>query len=81
MTFRTHESYIRRRDKWRSDQISIDCSSYLEAKLYPHNCGKCDSEVVAAIERYAVSGDLLEFEGLIEVARTSGKLRYPLRET
>ena len=29
-----------------------------------HNCGKCDSEVVAAIERYAVSGDLLEFDGL-----------------
>ena len=29
-----------------------------------HNCGACDGEVVAAIERYAVSGDLLEFEGL-----------------
>ena len=29
-----------------------------------HNCGSCDSEVVAAIERYAVSGSLLEFEGL-----------------
>jgi len=29
-----------------------------------HNCGKCDSEVVAAIERYAVSGDLLEFDGI-----------------
>ena len=29
-----------------------------------HNCGKCDSEVVAAIERYSVSGDLLELEGL-----------------
>ena len=29
-----------------------------------HNCGACDAEVVAAIERYAVSGSLLEFEGL-----------------
>tara|TARA_Y100000768_G_scaffold378080_1_gene352076 strand:+ start:1125 stop:2291 length:1167 start_codon:yes stop_codon:yes gene_type:complete len=29
-----------------------------------HNCGSCDSEVVAAIERYAVSGDLEEFTGL-----------------
>jgi uncharacterized Fe-S cluster-containing MiaB family protein len=29
-----------------------------------HNCGSCDSEVVAAIERYAVSGELEEFAGL-----------------
>ena len=29
-----------------------------------HNCGSCDSEVVAAIERYSVSGDLSEFTGL-----------------
>ncbi len=29
-----------------------------------HNCGSCDADVVAAIERYAVSGDLLEFDGL-----------------
>ena len=29
-----------------------------------HNCGSCDAEVVAAIERYAVSGSLLEFDGL-----------------
>lgn len=29
-----------------------------------HNCGECDADVVAAIERYAVSGDLLEFDGL-----------------
>ena len=29
-----------------------------------HNCGACDAEVVAAIERYAVSGELAEFEGL-----------------
>ncbi|MDP6011718.1 MAG: hypothetical protein QF707_07995, partial [Candidatus Poseidoniaceae archaeon] len=29
-----------------------------------HNCGSCDKHVVAAIERYSVSGDLLEFEGL-----------------
>jgi radical SAM enzyme (TIGR01210 family) len=29
-----------------------------------HNCGACDSEVVAAIERYAVSGELQEFDGL-----------------
>ena len=29
-----------------------------------HNCGKCDSEVVAAIERYAVSGSLDEFTGI-----------------
>lgn len=29
-----------------------------------HNCGECDSEVAAAIERYSVSGDLLEFAGL-----------------
>ncbi len=29
-----------------------------------HNCGKCDKEVVAAIERYSVSGSLGEFKGL-----------------
>ncbi|MCH1540281.1 MAG: archaeosine biosynthesis radical SAM protein RaSEA [Candidatus Poseidonia sp.] len=29
-----------------------------------HNCGQCDGEVVAAIERYAVSGSLNEFDGL-----------------
>jgi len=29
-----------------------------------HNCGSCDGEVVAAIERYAVSGSLLEFDGI-----------------
>ncbi|MAN06631.1 MAG: TIGR01210 family radical SAM protein [Euryarchaeota archaeon] len=29
-----------------------------------HNCGDCDSDVVAAIERYSVSGDLIDLEGL-----------------
>ena len=29
-----------------------------------HNCGSCDSEVVAAIERYSVSGDVHEFSHL-----------------
>ena len=29
-----------------------------------HNCGSCDSEVVAAIERYSVSGVTEEFEGI-----------------
>ena len=29
-----------------------------------HNCGQCDKEVAAAIERYSVSGSLLEFDGL-----------------
>ncbi len=29
-----------------------------------HNCGECDPEVVAAIERYAVSGSLEEFTGI-----------------
>ncbi len=29
-----------------------------------HNCGKCDREVAAAIERYSVSLDLAEFSGL-----------------
>ena len=29
-----------------------------------HNCGACDAEVASAIERYAVSTDLAEFEGL-----------------
>ena len=29
-----------------------------------HNCGQCDSEVVAAIERYSVSGDTEEFSYL-----------------
>jgi radical SAM enzyme (TIGR01210 family) len=29
-----------------------------------HNCGKCDKHVVAAIERYSVSGDMREFVGL-----------------
>ncbi len=29
-----------------------------------HNCGKCDEDVVAAIERFSVSADLREFEDL-----------------
>jgi len=29
-----------------------------------HNCGKCDKEVVAAIERYSVSKELDEFSSL-----------------
>tara|TARA_B100002051_G_C16690197_1_gene615062 strand:+ start:330 stop:1478 length:1149 start_codon:yes stop_codon:yes gene_type:complete len=29
-----------------------------------HNCGKCDREVAAAIERYSVSADIREFEGI-----------------
>ncbi len=29
-----------------------------------HNCGNCDKEVVAAIERYSVSGDICEISGL-----------------
>ena len=29
-----------------------------------HNCGSCDSEVVAAIERYSVSGETVEFDHL-----------------
>ena len=29
-----------------------------------HNCGSCDAEVVAAIERYSVSADIREFAGL-----------------
>ncbi len=29
-----------------------------------HNCGQCDKHVAAAIERYSVSGSLLEFEGI-----------------
>ena len=29
-----------------------------------HNCGKCDSDVVSAIERYSVSGDVMEFSNL-----------------
>jgi radical SAM enzyme (TIGR01210 family) len=29
-----------------------------------HNCGSCDREIVAAIERYSVSGDVAEFAGI-----------------
>jgi radical SAM enzyme (TIGR01210 family) len=29
-----------------------------------HNCGQCDQEVAAAIERYSVSADLIEFNGI-----------------
>ena len=29
-----------------------------------HNCGECDKNVAAAIERYSVSNDIIEFEGL-----------------
>ena len=29
-----------------------------------HNCGKCDKHVGAAIERYSVSGEISEFDGL-----------------
>ena len=29
-----------------------------------HNCGSCDEEVAAAIERFSVSGDTIEFNGL-----------------
>ena len=30
-----------------------------------HNCGTCDREAAAAIERYSVSADLREFEGIV----------------
>ena len=29
-----------------------------------HNCGDCDADVVAAIERYSVSGDIHDLDGL-----------------
>jgi len=29
-----------------------------------HNCGECDREVAAAIERYSVSADIREFDGI-----------------
>ena len=29
-----------------------------------HNCGSCDSDVVAAIERYSVSSNLTEFSNI-----------------
>ena len=29
-----------------------------------HNCGECDREVAAAIERYSVSADIRDFEGI-----------------
>ncbi len=29
-----------------------------------HNCGKCDQDIAAAIERYSVSADIQEFDGI-----------------
>ena len=29
-----------------------------------HNCGECDQDVAAAIERYSVSADIQEFDGI-----------------
>ena len=29
-----------------------------------HNCGECDEDVAAAIERYSVSADIREFDGI-----------------
>ena len=40
-----------------------------------HNCGSCDSEVVA-IERYSVSGNLGEFNGLECECKKVWLLRY-----
>ena len=37
-----------------------------------HNCGECDAEVVAAIERYAVSGSLMSSKVSIVPAKAVG---------
>ena len=29
-----------------------------------HNCGECDEDVATAIERYSVSADIREFDGI-----------------
>ena len=46
-----------------------------------HNCGECDSHVVAAIERYAVSGDLREFDGLECQCQMNWATEIALEET
>ena len=40
-----------------------------------HNCGKCDKEVVAAIERYSVSKELDEFSSCAAIANLFGRMR------
>ena len=48
-----------------NDHFSFDYHPTAGGKIRgSHNCGECDAEVVAAIERYAVSGSLDEFQGL-----------------
>jgi len=46
-----------------------------------HNCGECDSHIVAAIERYAVSGDLREFDGLDCQCQLNWATEIALEET
>ncbi len=41
-----------------------------------HNCGECDPEVVAAIERYAVSGVCWNLKGFHASAKRFGRLRW-----
>jgi len=43
-----------------------------------HNCGQCDAEVVAAIERYAVSASLAEFSGIECACQKQWKLELAL---
>ena len=43
-----------------------------------HNCGQCDAEVVAAIERYAVSASLAEFSGIECTCQKQWKLELEL---
>ena len=41
-----------------------DCAGVCDGSANYDNCGECDKNVAAAIERYSVSNDIIEFEGL-----------------
>ena len=56
-------------EKTHSEISQLDCRTIVHPTAGgrirgAHNCGSCDEDVVAAIERYSVSGNLEEFSGI-----------------
>ena len=56
-------------EKTHSEISQLDCRTIVHPTAGgrirgAHNCGSCDEDVVAAIERYSVSGSLEEFSGI-----------------
>ena len=56
-------------EKTHSEISQLDCRTIVHPTAGgrirgAHNCGSCDEDIVAAIERYSVSGSLQEFSGI-----------------